>query len=361
MAAELGLPAGYDFDSVNSDVLLHRMRVRNGKLTLPDGLSYEVLVLPDRPDMDVEVLERLDQLVREGATVWGPRPRRATSLKGYPACDARVRERASRLWEKIHWDVSLSELLRKRGVEPDFLCRLDLDYLHRRDGARDIYFVRNKREEWAEAECVFRARGAAEWWDPVTGTRRPLASHDGRVALSLPPLGSGFVVFDRAAPENKEGSNLHRLTPVMEISGPWEVRFDGNAATFPHLLSWTERPEPEIKYFSGIATYHKDLDLPRDRRRLFVDLGDVRVIARVRLNGQEAGIVWTRPFQIEITSLARPGANRLEVEVANTWSNRLTGQTLGEVPPVARTNARWSKTTPLLPSGLLGPVHLSTT
>jgi hypothetical protein len=336
------------------------MKVRNGKLVLPDGLTYEVLALAERPDMDLEVLERLEQLVQEGATVWGPRPRRATSLKGHPTCDARVRERASRLWEKIHWGVPLQEALRKRGLKPDFSCQADFDYLHRRDGPRDIYFVRNKREEWAEADCVFRARGAAEWWDPVTGTRRPLASDGGRVLLTMPPLGSGFVVFDRAAPESKEGSNLDRLTPVMEISGPWEVRFDGNATTFPRFLSWTEHSEPEIKYFSGIATYRKDLDLPRDRRRLFVDLGDVRVIARVRLNGKDAGIVWTRPFQIELTPFARPGRNTLEVEVANTWSNRLTGQTLGEVPPVARTNARWSKTTPLLPSGLLGPARIAT-
>jgi hypothetical protein len=180
--------------------------------------------------------------------------------------------------------------------------------------------------------------------------------------LTLPPLGSGFVVFDRAAPKRKEGlPNRDRLSPVLEIAGPWRVRFDGNAASFPRLVSWTERPEPQIKYYSGIATYYKNLDVPRGLSRLFLDLGDVGVIARVRLNGKEAGIAWTRPFQVEITPFARPGLNSLEVEVANTWSNRLTGQTLGEVPPVARTNARWSKTTPLLPSGLLGPVHLSTT
>jgi hypothetical protein len=154
---------------------------------------------------------------------------------------------------------------------------------------------------------------------------------------------------------------------AVEIGGPWDVRFDEGwgapvSTTFPRLMSWTENAEPGIKYFSGIATYSKTVDLPRELFdpgvRLFLDLGDVRVIARLRLNGKEAGICWTRPFRVEITQTANAGTNRLEVEVANTWSNRLTGQALAEAPELARTNARWNKSTPLLPSGLLGPVRI---
>ncbi|MEK7406453.1 MAG: glycosyl hydrolase, partial [Acidobacteriota bacterium] len=215
LAAELGLPAGYDFDTANSDVLLTRMAVKNGRFVLADGMSYEVLVLPDRPDMDVEILERIEQLVREGAVISGPKPRRATSLKDYPACDARVRELAERLWGdcdglkvrershgkgRVYWGVPVADILRRRGLTPDFTAQADLDYIHRREGARDIYFVRNKREEWARADCVFRVKGRpAELWDPQTGEARPVpvSSRSGgsAVTLALPPLGSVFVVW----------------------------------------------------------------------------------------------------------------------------------------------------------------------
>jgi hypothetical protein len=440
-AAEIGLPTGYDFDTTNSDALLNRIVVKNRRLVLPDGLSYEVLVLPDRRDLDVEVLERIEQLVREGATVSGPSPRRATGLRDYPDCDARVRDLASRLWgdcdgarirERAHGKgmvycgVSIAEILRRRGLRPDFSFsgrggQIDLDYIHRRDGPRDIYFVRNKGEEWAAADCVFRAKGPAELWDPVTGVRRllPASGADGggtRVPLVLPPLGSSFVVFDRSTnsepltivrdgqavaanmaiehlpsvevsmPDQdrvkllsfspgsyrvragrQSNCTLDRMPPAVEIAGPWDVRFGEGwgapvSTTFPRLVSWTENTEPGIKYFSGIATYSKTVDLPGELfepgLRLFLDLGDVRVIARLRLNGKEAGICWTRPFRLEITQAADAGTNRLEVEVANTWSNRLTGQALSEASELARTNARWNKSTPLLASGLLGPVRI---
>jgi hypothetical protein len=129
---------------------------------------------------------------------------------------------------------------------------------------------------------------------------------------------------------------------------------------FSELKSWTEHSGPDVKYFSGIATYSQTLRIPLEflgsGRRLYLDLGEVRVIARVRVNGVEAGVCWTRPFQVEITRQAIAGANQVEIDVANTWANRITGDAISKLPK--RTNARWSPDAPLLPSGLLGPVRL---
>jgi hypothetical protein len=445
-AAELGLPAGYDFDTTNSDVLMTRMTVKDGKLSLPDGMSYEVLVLPDRPDMGLDVLEKIEQLVQQGATISGPKPRHATGLTDYPACDGKLREVAARVWGNcdgakvferpngkgtVYWGVPVADILGICGLLPDFSFSsrgtpVDLDYIHRRDGARDIYYVRNKLDYWAEADCAFRTKGAtAELCDPVSGETRLLpvtGQADGRthITLVLPPLGSAFVVFSPAkgpgpalggvtlsgkpvaanaafeqvqsvevtmpAPDRLRllsfapGSYRMRIDDrdrefalaaapaAVEIAGPWEVRFaEGLGApaskTFPRLISWTEDTDAGIKFFSGIARYHKNFELPGELLgrdvRLFLDLGDVQKIARVTLNGQEVGIVWTRPFRLEITRAAKPGANLLEVEVANTWSNRITGDALSdESTKYTHTNIRWDKKTPLLPSGLLGPVRV---
>ena len=388
-AKAMGIPVGYDFDAINAHALMTRLDVRNGKLTLPDGLSYGVLCLSDKLDMDPEILERIGRFVEQGAIVWGPRPRRATSIRDHPNCDDKVRNLAARIWGayegvtvrensygrgKVYWGVPLDEVLRRHGLWPDFSfssrgASVDFDFIHRRDGQRDIYFIRNKRDEWASSDCTFRVdRRAAELCDPVTGATLVVAANAGSngttIPLTLPPFGSIFVVFD----PNKHALVAVRAQPVLEpieIGGPWnlDLNQEGRAVrvgSLPRLTSWTEHRDPDVKYFSGIATYTKTVEIPGNLLgkglRLYLDLGDVRVIARVRCNGKDAGVCWTRPFRVDIASHAVDGANRIEIEVANTWSNRITGDIIAQRPK--RTNARWNANTPLLPSGLLGPVRL---
>ncbi len=226
------LGPGFDYDVTNSDVILTRLAVKDGRIVLPDGLSYEVLALPEHPDMDLPVLERLEQLVREGATIAGPKPTRATGLRDYPRCDENVRKLADRMWGRcdgrkiretdygkgrIYWNVPLREILRRRGVGPDFTFQsrrgeADLDFIHRRDGATDIYFVRNRGSQWAEADCTFRVRGRApEVFDPVSGETRLLPVYEPveggtRLALAVPPSGSLFVVFRAGEPGMRASS-----------------------------------------------------------------------------------------------------------------------------------------------------------
>ena len=154
------------------------------------------------------------------------------------------------------------------------------------------------------------------------------------------------------------------------MTGPWTVSFSTNwsgpaSAEFDSLVSWTERPEPGIKFYSSTATYTKTFELTDSalrtpRSALLLDLGSVRELAEVKVNGQSCGITWTPPFRVDITKAVNPGVNKLEVEVVNFWPNRIIGDaSLPKEERLTRTNIRkLTKDTPLMPSGLLGPVKI---
>ena len=434
------LGPGYDYDVANAEVILTRMAVDDGRIVLPDGMSYELLVLPDRPDMDPDVLRKLEELVRAGATVVGPKPIRSNGLGDFLARDASVKQLADRLWGpcngttvtshghgqgQVIWGRSLGEIFKARGIGPDFQFHADdeteLDFIHRRVGHGHVYFVSNQTPQWARADCEFRVRGRVpELWLPETGEIRPLAVYRDTpqgtiVPLQLPPNGSVFVVFRRQAQEphvvhvsgkpdvcqvsrsRQNGATLlafeggtytlktnngktiraevKAVPPARVISGPWEVSFPEGlgapkSATFDKLISWTDSNIDGIKYFSGVVTYEREFDvsaeLSTDDGRLFLDLGQVGKVAEVNLNGRSLGIVWKPPFQVDVTDAVKAGKNRLVIEVANTWSNRLTGDANSpDAKPFCGTNMKnsltWElpwKNTPLLESGLIGPVRL---
>jgi len=219
------------------------------------------------------------------------------------------------------------------------------------------------------------------------------------VPLELAPRGSLFVVFRRPIPPTKNGAGSNFLTysPLTNLEGAWTVKFDPKwggppSVEFPDLVDWTQRTEDGIKYYSGKATYAKSFDLnmssfPNPKARIFLDLGEVRNVAEVRLNGKSLGVLWTKPFRVEITGTVKSGNNDLEIDIVNLWPNRLigdanlpedcewnaaeVGQTLKAWPrwlledkpsPTGRFTFTiwrvWPKDAPLLKSGLLGPVTL---
>ncbi len=450
---------GYDGDYCNAEVLLTRMAVKNGRIVLPDGMSYRVLALqnctsPSRQVCDViggsiqqpvsstpstamslQVLKKIGQLVREGATVVGSKPEKAAGLKNYPQCDEEVKTLASEIWGdcdgktcmehaygkgRVLWGKPLGDMLRAEGVKPDFTfgeqtekpaaSRIEraadgdeppagkrtvkqelsiqspaLDFIHRAVGGDDIYFVSNRKNQPASQRCVFRVVGKQpEIWDPMSGMIRNAAAFqqvDGGTALPLEfaPFESYFVVFRKpiaATTAGKAERNFSKLSCVQRLGGPWNIQFDprwGGPASveFPELVSWTRRPEEGIVYYSGKATYRKTFDVARNAKtvernsgRLFLDLGNVQHVAEVRLNGKKLGVLWTAPWRVEITDAVRPSGNVLEVDVVNLWVNRVVGnlklpkeKRIGETHDVFRFGMV-RPTTPLLDSGLLGPVTL---
>jgi hypothetical protein len=211
--------AGYDWDECTDDAVLTRMSVRDGRIVLPDGMSYRLLVLPDSRTMTPALLRKLKELVVAGATVLGPRPQTSPSLSGYPQCDQEVQQLAAELWGdcdgqrikeravgrgRIAWGLTPEKLLQKSGVQPDFSCPLPWRFLHRATGAADIYFVANGQAFEATATCGFRVGGKVpELWWPDSGRIESAgvwASQAGvtRVSLTLGPRGSAFVVFRKA-------------------------------------------------------------------------------------------------------------------------------------------------------------------
>jgi len=429
---------GYDYDVVNSEVILNRMSVKDGRFILPDGMHYELLVLPDRKDMNLQVLQKIKEFLTAGGTVVGPKPVQSNGLAGYPVKDRQVKQLADLLWGncdgknvfehrygngKIIWGRSLREILLARGIVPDFNYTsdkeaADLDFIHRRTAKADIYFIRNKKMRREFVNASFRvSAGAPELWLPETGTilQQPVYEQtpEGvRVPLKLAPYGSLFVVFRK--PDNrphlvsldsrintakvterevrvtafKNGSYemktsdgrtidfvIDQIPTALKLIGPWDVCFPAgwgapDSVTFAELKSWTEHENPGIRNFSGTARYKTQFAIPRQwfekDSKIYLDLGKLWTLGEVTLNGRSLGIVWKPPYRIEITNAAGTGQNKLEVEITNTWANRLVGD--AKLPPDQRyckTNIKHSGTPgipwediPLRESGLLGPVEL---
>ncbi|MBI4894085.1 MAG: hypothetical protein HY821_25935 [Acidobacteria bacterium] len=386
-------PAGYDYDVANSDVILNRLTVKNGRLSVPGGPSYAVLVLPDEAGANPAVLEKIEQLVAQGATVAGPRPRQALGLEGFPESDRRVRESAARLWGaqetasgsrahgkgRVIWGSALKDVLAGLKIAPDFTAPDPFDYIHRSTPEAEIYFVRNTTAQAVKGRAKFRVAGRApERWNPVTAAIEDAPEYtvtaDGvEVPLEFDRNGSMFVVFRRPA---RAGAVRKPRPPEVELAvlgGVWNVEFEkGRGApagvAMERLAAWTESGEEGIRFFAGSARYSKSFQFSAGQktagRKVFLDLGDLWTIGEAWLNGRPLGIVWTAPFRVECSGALKEGTNELVVEVTNTWYNRLVGDArLPAEKRMTRTNVvtsgqkPWAQLEPLR-SGLFGPVRL---
>jgi hypothetical protein len=392
------LPPGHDHD-LCSEEIVGRLTIKNGLIHLPTGVSYRYLVLPRSGRLTLPVARKVAELRNAGAAILLEAPITGTpGLEGYPQADAEVRNLAASLplLPKGGW----SELFAKDKLAPDFEGE-GLKWIHRRSGNTDLYFVANTRPEPVERECVFRVAGkSAELWDPETGGIHVLpgasqVNGHTRASLRFGPAQSWFVVFrDTPATRRSPRNPFADWQPLQQLEGGWTLNFDPDWGTRETLIldplsSWADHSDPLVKYYSGTATYRKtfelaDAALTMGKAPLRLDLGQVEVVARVNVNGRDCGIAWKPPYQVDVTHALRPGANTLEIAVANTWVNRLIGdehlpldskwkdrETLLEWPewfkngqraPGGRftftTNRHYTKDSPLQPAGLLGPVRI---
>jgi len=389
-------PRGFDYDAINADALLKRANAENGRLILPDGMSYRYLVLPhqDEDYLSPATLKKVNELAEAGVAIIGP-----TRFAG-----AISKMQQGALADIVKMDALLPDIEFHNSSEG-----AEFDWIHRHNRGMDIYFISNQGIIDATTHVRFRVSGKQpELWDAVTGKIRDLPEHrkmeDGRmeVPINFAPRQSWFVVFRREAANPKTTRNFPELKPIRELSGPWEVQFDKEwfygrtpmnaSVVFQKLEDWTKRSEDAIKYYSGIATYTKAFNFSEynmNHTTFSIDLGEVKNVARVRLNGQDLGILWTAPWIVEVPmGLLKATDNKLEIEVANLWPNRLIGDGLlpkeqrrtktnvctydtplpRELVPTSmwarsyclqcKERLKTGKSAKLLSSGLLGPVRL---
>jgi len=413
-----GMHAGHDYDVCSSQVILERMTVKNGRITLPCGMNYAALVLPPQDHIPLPVYEKIRGLIAAGATVIAdPLPTRAPGLHENESASRAIAAITAELESGKHGEGRIirsadrSQALRDLGVAPAFgIAGREpgdlgpLDFVQRRTSDDTFYFIRNKSREPVALTARFRVDARAngqtpEFWWPHDGRRSACpewkSAGDGLTELpvELGPLGSVFVVFRKNADASLDPLAIDTFKPgdgEFLIDGPWSVGFpEGWGAPakseFAHLHCWTESSDDGIRLFSGIATYRKTFDVPAsllENKRLFLELGDLAEIAEVSLNGENLGITWLPPFRIEATGALRAGANHLEIRVANLWANRFNGDSLlPESERFTRSNIDRIQTDPtsdssfgrvprgperpfhtelppLMKSGLLGPVRI---
>jgi hypothetical protein len=453
---------GYNFDACPPSALIEMAEVQDGKIVFPGGASFQLLVLPDVETMTPELLEKIEKLLDQGATIVGSPPEKSPSLSSYPECDQSVKRLVEQLWGgldipddpcsrkygkgTLYWGGALSQsdaanyakdpsmdipleernenyseglfghdgtrpgspypdyesiasILKENGIPENFSSAQKVRYAQLHQTTVDIYFVANRTDQSIKDECRFRTDlGHPELWDPITGETRPLPQFqqiDGitSIPMNFEAFQSFFVVFteetraSRRQPDIPE--NFPSYSTLAELAGSWQVSFDPawggpEEVIFDQLEDWTERAEEGIRYYSGIASYQKNFELKTDREkssseRIYLELGEVHDLARIILNNKDLGVVWTAPWHMDISDALIEGENHLEIHVANRWPNRLIGDEFmpfdgiseGELPSwltsgEKRSSGRYTFTTlscytkdsPLLPSGLLGPVAL---
>ena len=385
------LPQGYSYDYINGDVIKQRLAVKNGKLVLPNGISYSILVLPKLETIRPELLSKIKELVKQGAVVLGPKPERSPSLANYPTADRQVKSIAAELWGNIngttvkvnHYGkgmvlsgMDMQEALDAVKVIPDLkITQSDsILFIHRKLVDGSIYFVSNQKTSTVNIATAFRITGKKpELWNAINGTMRDLPSfHQNSTTTSVPlrlaPYESAFIVFRKnGTTGNITKSNYPATLTTIAIKSPWLVTFDkamrgpAKPVVFDNLTDWIKSTNDSIKYYSGTAYYYNTFKIDQLTKgtNYIIDLGIAKSIAKVFINGIEMGGAWTPPYQVDITKALKPGENKVEIKVVNTWQNRIIGDAL--LPKDQRKavvtfgpNAK----TALESSGLLGPVKI---
>ncbi len=399
-----GAMPGYDYDVCDETILL-QVEMQDGFLLVPGGIIYRVLVLPDHRVLSMAALEKVESLLAQGAHVIGYKPESSVSLVGGKKAEDRFLEMANEIWGEINsesgekkykkgtviWGKSARDYLLSTNLPVDFevlnnASQLDYDYIHYKNGADNIYFVSNQTTERRIISARFRIAGQQpELWDPLSGEIKraeAFSQKDGQttVPLTLEPYGSVIVVFNEKISGNQQGKgdrNYQDYDVLQIIDGEWIVNFDttwGGPAEIriSDLFDWSVHPDEAIRYYSGSAVYHKSFifeEEPDTSESYFLQLENVKDvgIAVVKINGIDKGVLWTKPFRVEISRELKKGSNELEIKVINSWYNRVAGDEIQELSQrFTNTNivlahdfrGRKLDKVDLEPSGLLGPVTL---
>jgi hypothetical protein len=401
------LPTHYDADFVNADVLLHGATATAGRLRLASGIEYRLLVLPsDLRVLSIPLLRSVHELVKQGAVLLGPKSVGSPSLADGTNAQGESDRLAADLWGegdqparghvfgkgKVYSGMNIEDVLAAEKDEKDFSWSApenigqdvpyslpgadsdeDLIFIHRQDSDRDIYFVSTQKHHAFDVKATFRVTGKTpRLWHPESG-KADAVSYTVQEGLTVVPLhfdaqGSVFVVFEGSGAPGSKSLPTAVGTQLSSMDGAWKVTFPSNLGApaeteFASLNSWTQNADAGVKYFSGTAVYHKQLSAPKEwfttGAKLMLDLGTVKEMAEVEVNGKTVGgVLWKPPFTLDVTHELKPGSNDIRVKVTNLWPNRMIGDLqLGVTNTYTWTDFRPFKAdSPLLESGMLGPV-----
>jgi len=387
---------GFDYDATNEDALLHTIRLSGPSLTGPSGVTWRALVLPKTRRLSLVALEQVERYLQAGGTIIGLPPVSPTGMVN-ESTQARFISLVQAIWGQtcdpgshhpyasgqVYCTQDAHAALEAMHVLPDVTVSpaesqiqtassaSPLDYVHRRAGTTDIYFLRNGSSAPSQHDILFRAQGTTvELWDPITGEIHRLTNStptpDGRtrVHVDLAPFGSEFIIFssDATTPVSPQFKTV-QIQPFV-IKGNWTLTFQPGrgAPTQPinltDLKSWTDSPNDGIRFFSGVATYKAQLAAPNFAKgeHVLVQLPEVHEVARVKVNGHDAGTIWAQPLTLRVDPWLKKGINTIEIEVTNLWLNRI----IGDLQPTAAQHYTSTNITtyhadsPLLPSGLIG-------
>ena len=442
--AHFKVGAGYDYEVINTEILLNKLTVKDGKLVLSNGAIFSVLALENENLINPNVLIKIKELAKQGAIIISEKPKNISDIKSSPLNQIEGENIINQIWTnvaespeniekkgQIFSGIKPVKILDELNISADFNYAgketFLLDFIHYKKNDLDFYFVVNTTNEWVSRECSFRQQNRVpEIWNPVSGDIIPITIYNQKdeyinIPVTLAPFGSQLIAFKKTKPQTHftQITNGSKHPPLLEftkngiiiledgivelknrnqsksinnsiqtqiLKGDWELSFPDNwgapkKVNLPELTSWTNSEIEGVKYFSGTATYKKIFQYniqsnTNANRRIYLDLGNLSKVGEVWLNDQNLGIAWTKPYRFDVTEIVKPGDNKLIIEVANTWSNRLTGDAItGEnytnsniattivaskgFKPGDPTRVPWINV-PLIESGLLGPVTLNT-
>lgn len=378
---------GYHYDSFNADALIRLATAKDGKIVLPDGMEYDVLVIPGKhpmqPDTDYmsqEVANKITELIKSGCKVM---------INELPDKTTGVNNNVT----KVVWDNSIknkvivlpytNETLDNLGVARDFIAiennqyAKDIAFTHRKGSDTDIYFVSNQKDEKRTISISLRESGRkVELWNPVTAEINSDVSWEIKnnrtvFNLDLDENESVFIVLQTPTDKTENKVATYQQTANISLNTPWAVQFDTiqrgvkNAVEFNTLTDWSENTNDSIKYYSGEAVYQNTFTLSLVKNRKYIiSFDEIHNLAEVKVNGISCGIIWTKPYSLDITKALADGTNRIEITVANTWANRMMGDEDFGIEKDEKkkiwTNARYRlPEKKLVKSGLVGNVTIT--
>ena len=380
---------GYKYDSFNSDVLLNKAKVVNGKVSFGAGIAYGAILFPGTTKMtpnnavSLAVAEKILALIKDGATVFvGEKPINSLGM---------LSDTENQKWYQVIDAIWSGNVIKLPYLKPDFSeIGIQQDVLfpnlknnesgtvawtHRKTAESDIYFLSNQKEEKRQLEISFRISGKTpELYNPITNKTIALTNWKVEkdrtiISIELEPNASCFILFKGDTDENVSNGkqNWSEYETVQTLNEDWTLQFDtafhgpSKPMQINKLFDWSTSENDSIKYYSGTATYTKTFIWNEDvSSQLLLNFEDINNIAEVKVNGKDVGVLWTYPFRINISEALKKGTNALEVKVTNTWANRLIGdQALPETERLTWTTASFRlEGNALLKAGLLGDIKI---